>query len=158
MGDAPGWLADVAGVDSTIEGVLGLRAEAKGAFDLLWNGLYDPARLDPRLTELCRLRVAQLVRADAELGRREPAAIEAGLTEEDVAELSRWPTTERFGPAERAALAYTELFVMDPSSVTDEMAADVLEHLGAPGGAALSIALSTFDARARTCVALGIES
>jgi alkylhydroperoxidase family enzyme len=143
-------------VPSTIEEVLGLRAEAKGAFDLLWDGLYDPSRLDPRLTELCRLRVAQLVRADAELVRREPAAVAAGLSEDDVAALSSWPTSERFGPAERAALAYAELFVMDPSSVTDELAADVLEHLGAPGAAALSIALSTFDARARTCVALGI--
>lgn len=141
---------------STIDDVLGLRAEAKQTFDLLWRGLYDPARLDPRLTELCRLRVAQLVQADAELARREPAALAAGLTEDDVAQLSQWPTSERFGPAERAALAYTELFVMDPSSVTDEMAADVLEQLGAPGAAALSIALSTFDARARSCVALGI--
>jgi alkylhydroperoxidase family enzyme len=156
VGDAPGWLADAAGIDSTMDDVLGLRAEAKEAFDLLWSGLYDPDRLDPRLTELCRLRVAQLVRADAELARREPAALEAGLTDDDVAALASWPTSDRFGPAERAALAYAELFVMDPSAVTDAMAADVLEHLGAPGAAALSIALSTFDARARTCVALGI--
>ena len=149
-------MADAAGVTSTVDDVLGLRAEAKQAFDVLWAGLYDPARLDPRLTELCRLRVAQLVRADAELAHRVPAAVTAGLDEADVAALSAWPTSDRFGPAERAALAYAELFVMDPGSITDELAAEVLQQLGPGGAAALSIALATFDARARSCVALGI--
>jgi alkylhydroperoxidase family enzyme len=149
-------LPEKADGETPFDQVFALRPEAAAAFQVLWDGLYDPDRLDPRLTDLCRLRVAQLVGAASEVEVRTPAAVTAGLTEDDVAALPQWPTSSRFGPAERAALCYAELFVMDPSSVTDQQAADVLEQVGAPGAAALSIALATFDSKARMCVALGV--
>ena len=89
--------------------------------------------VDPVLLELCRLRVAMLLGCEAELQVRTPAAAAAGLDEATIAELSRWPTSDRFGSRERACLAFCEQFVIDVATLDDALAAAVADELGADG-------------------------
>ena len=105
--------------------------------------------VDPVLLELARLRVAMLLGNEAELSVRTPTAVAAGLDEATVRELSLWPTSERFGPTERACLDFTEQWVMDVASLSDEQAAAVSAAIGPQGLAHFASALLVLEQRQR---------
>jgi len=113
---------------------------------------------DPVLLELCRVRMATLLGFPAEEARRTTRARAAGLDEETIAELPRWPTSTRFGAPERACLAFAEQFVVDANGVTDELVADLTAHLGAEGCYAFVQALSLVETFQRACLTLGIAT
>ena len=80
-----------------IDSVLADHDDVRRALDDAWQAAWD--RVDPVLLELCRLRIAMLLGCEAEREARTPAAVDAGLDEETVALLARWPTSERFDAA-----------------------------------------------------------
>ncbi|MGH9048506.1 MAG: carboxymuconolactone decarboxylase family protein [Acidimicrobiia bacterium] len=150
------WLPVEAAGDTALDRVFGLTPAAYADFRQVDAALWDPARVDPALTELCRLRIAQLIGCDAELGVRHDQARAAGLTEEKIAELRQWPTSPRYSDIDRAVLNFAEKFVIDASSVDDDDCRALRAHLGDPEIAALTTAVAVFDAMARFRVALGI--
>jgi len=150
------WLPVEADGDTALDRVFGLTPTAYEAFRDVDGALWDPARVDPALVELCRLRIAQLVGCDAELDVRHDQARDAGLTDEKIAELRRWPTSPRYSHTDRAVLEFAEKFVIDASSVDDGDCQALREHLSDPEIAALTTAVALFDAMARFQVALGI--
>ena len=93
----------------------GLRPAAYDRFRELYGGLWDPTVIDPRILELCRLRIATILGCDAERAIRFGDGVEAGVTEADVAELPRWPTSPSFTATERACIGFAEQYVMDPA-------------------------------------------
>lgn len=120
---------------------------------MFWeDGLVEPVTL-----ELCRLRVAQLLGCEAELAHRFAPAVEAGLTEAQVAALARWPTAPELDDGHRACLTIAERFVQDPHGLTDDEAAAARAHLGDAGLVALLEALALFDGFTRFRVLLGVE-
>jgi hypothetical protein len=74
------WLADRAPGSTPFEQTLGLRPELLELYRAFYAELWSSGLVDPALLEVCRLRVAQLHRANGELGVRYEAAREAGLT------------------------------------------------------------------------------
>ena len=84
-----------------------------------------------------------------------PAAA-AGLDDEKVAQLSQWPSSPLFSAAERAALGFAEIYVIDPGAVTDAQCASVTEHFTPSEVAVLTTAIAVFDAMARFQVALAV--
>jgi len=112
---------------------------------------------DPMLLELCRLRMATLLRSPGELARRNDRARAAGLTEDRIAELPSWPTSSHFTARERACLSVAEQFVIDANGVTEAQIADVTHHLGAVGCYAFVQALSTLETFQRACLTLGVD-
>jgi alkylhydroperoxidase family enzyme len=115
----------------------------------VWSGV-----LDPVLLELCRVRVATLLRDDVGSSLRTPAAARAGVTDDLLEDLPNWPVSSRFGRRQRAALAFTELFVIEPHAVTDDMCAELLATVTAAEATALTMAIALFDATSRSRVAL----
>jgi alkylhydroperoxidase family enzyme len=113
------------------------------AWDAAWTSV------DPVLLELCRLRIAMLLDCPAELAARTPAAVTAGLDEAMVAALSGWPYDERFGPRERACLAFAEQFVIDVAGLDDATAFAVRDALGEDGLADFVNALLVVEQRQR---------
>jgi alkylhydroperoxidase family enzyme len=105
--------------------------------------------VDPALLELCRVRIAMLLGCSAEAQARTGVAIACGLDESMVADLASWPTSPRFGPKERACLAYCEQFVIDVAGLGDELALAVAEHLGPQGLADFTAALLVLEQRQR---------
>lgn len=104
-----------------------VRTAMDDAHELAWRST------DPRLLELCRVRTAQLLGCAAEVSARTPAATEAGLDEETVAAVAAWPTSPRFDARDRAALAFTEAYLIDVASLSDDTAAALRDHLGDAG-------------------------
>jgi alkylhydroperoxidase family enzyme len=116
------------------------------------------AENDPVLLELCRIRMATALGFTWEQSRRTERARAAGLTEEKVADLPAWPTSDRFSPTERAVLMLAEQFVMDANAVTEEHVADVTAHLGPEGCYAFVQAVSVVETFMRACLTLGIDA
>jgi AhpD family alkylhydroperoxidase len=82
-----------------------------------WVGMAWPLRHDPTtsrgLRELIIMRVAQLTRAAYEWVAHHPAARKFGVTDEQLATLRDWPTSEHFGDVEREVLALTDAIIRD---------------------------------------------
>jgi len=150
------WLPVEADGDTALDRVFGLTPAAYEAFREVDGALWDPARVDPALVELCRLRIAQLMGCDAELDVRHDQARDAGLTEEKINQLRQWPTSPRYSDTDRAVLNFAEKFVIDASIVDDDDCAALRAHLSDPEITALTTAIALFDAMARFQVALGI--
>jgi alkylhydroperoxidase family enzyme len=150
------WLAKQAEGEAPLDTVYGLLPEAYERHKALVDHIWQPGLIDPVVLELCRLRIAQIVRSDRELAQRMPAAADAGLTEDKIGRLTQWPTADDFTPAERAALCFAEMYVIDPGSVTDAMAADVTAHFTPSEVAVLTTGIAVFDAISRFQVALAV--
>jgi alkylhydroperoxidase family enzyme len=73
-------------------------------------------------------------------------------------EVPHWRDSEAFTPVERAVLGYAEAMTHTPPSVTDEMAASLLDQLGAAAMVELTAFIALANMNARGNVALGIES
>src|SRR5262249_30897644 len=82
------------------------------------------------------------------------AAVDAGLTEEKISELPRWPTSAAFSATERACLGLAEQYVIDVSAVSDADTEPVLELVGAAGLYGFVQALWVLDESIRLDLAL----
>jgi alkylhydroperoxidase family enzyme len=152
----PGWLPEAAPGTTALDRVFGLCPDLYADYRAFLALFWTRDTVGPVVLELCRLRVAQLLRCEGELRLRYRPARAAGLEESKIAMLERWPTAPAFTVAERACLAYAEQFVLDAHGVTDAQAADVTEHLGAAGLVALTEALALFEGFARFRQVLGV--
>lgn len=118
--------------------------EIAAAHDTLYQSLWTQPHLPPAILELCRLRLAQLHRCALELQRQEYAILD------DKREyLTHWDTDSRFSDAERACLAFTEVYAMDTQAITDELAEAVKRHVGDAGLVLLVEALGILDGMTR---------
>jgi len=63
--------------------------------------------------------------------------------------LTRWESDNCFSVAERACLAFTEVYAMDVQALTDEQADAVKTHFGDAGLVLLVEALGIFDGMTR---------
>jgi alkylhydroperoxidase family enzyme len=117
--------------DDVVASVLADHPDVRTSLEVAWRAAWEV--VDPVLLELCRLRIAILLDCPVEWAARTPAAVAAGLDENSVGELARWPTSPRFGRRERACLAFTEQFVIDVASLDDASAGAVRDELGEEG-------------------------
>lgn len=109
--------------------------------------------LPPGLLELCRLRIAQLLGAEAEFAWR--LGPEVPDLEAKVTALSAWPTDPRFSATDRAALAFAEQFVLDVQALDDPTCAAVVDEVGDAGLSTLAIGVGLAEAMTRAAVVLG---
>jgi alkylhydroperoxidase family enzyme len=130
-----------------LDRVWGLRPEYFAIFMGDFNA--SLRRMDPVLVELARIRLAQLVESDFDQSLRYQRAVAAGLTEEKIAALADYPTSDMFDDRERAVLEFTEQFAMQSSSISDEDCLRLQQHLTAREFIYLTKALSTADQFAR---------
>jgi alkylhydroperoxidase family enzyme len=107
------------------------------------------ARVNPILLELCRMRIAELVESAFDHSLRYTPAGEAGLTEEKLNAISHYPDSNRFSERERAVLEYTEQFVIQSSSISDDDVTRVQAHLKPDEFIYLTKALGVMDQFAR---------
>lgn len=139
-------------------GTLGLFPALRTSYEDYFTRLWEPRVLPAAVTELCRLRIAQLHECDSELAVRSRPAVAAGLSEDKVARLEHGSGDGAFDPVESASLQYAEQFVMAPGSVTDAERQELTKLLGEPGLVGLAMACAVFDGFARFQVVLGTHT
>ena len=103
---------------------------------------------DSRLLDLCRLRLAQMVGARAEI---------AGVDERLLAELEDWRSSSAFSERERAALSFAEQYHVDHKGITLGQKEALAGHLSHREVANFVWALHMNDAYARVLSLLDIE-
>lgn len=148
------WLPDLPAGDTEWERVRALFPAAFDAVADLQRTVWDS--FDPVVLELCRLRIAALLRFAPGLELRSERARAAGLDEEKIAALASWPTSALFSDAERCCLALAEQFLIDANGVTDQLVDDVLAHWSPADCHTLANAISAFETFQRGCLTLGI--
>jgi len=116
------------GSTSTDSPLAALDPHVYGPLEELVQAL-DGVGLDPELLELCAARIELMIGGEAS---------------------ARAPQDDR----ERVVLAFAEQYVLDAHGVTDELCAELNAHLSPPELAALTTAIATLEALARSRVAL----
>jgi AhpD family alkylhydroperoxidase len=81
-----------------------------------------------------------------------------GLDLEKVREVMRWRDSGVFSPVEREVLAYAEAMSSTPLTVTDEMVASLLGHLGEEALVELTMMIAIENERARFNSAAGLQA
>ena len=118
-----------------------LAADHHRIFDELWS-----SRVDARILELCRLRMATILgNTRAWVEPRSPAAVAAGLDESLVSTLADWPTHPGFDHPTKVCLGLAEQYVIDVHGISDTQVADVEAAIGADGVITLTTALATWE-------------
>ena len=107
----------------------------------------DGAGLDPQLLGMCAARIEQMVGGEPSDPVRVPQA--PRLTPPNTQSPSA-PAGAPRDSRERAVLAFTEQYVLDAHGVTDELCAELNGCLSPPELAALTTAIATFEALARS--------
>ena len=127
-------------------------AAAVGGFDqAVWN-----SSLDWRLHELVRMRIAMINECTVCLGWRTPMAVEAGVTDDDLATVAN-PTDARFSPAESVAIEYAERFCTDSARIDDAFMARLNEQFEPGEVVELTLVIAKYLAMGRFMQVLGLD-
>ena len=131
---------------------LAVAGDAAAPFEDVWRAIWNQPHVPASTLELCRLNLARLHRADAELAMRMPLA--QRLPGEKIASLLRedWTADPRFSETERAVLNFTEWYHVSPQSIPDDVAGEVIARIGQSGFVALIEALGFIDGRIRVAL------
>lgn len=134
---------------NTLSQALKAGGEMTQAYDAVWNMFWQQDYIPPSLLELCRLRLAQLHRASAELGIRQIPASAADEAKIQSLLNGTWLKDTNFSAGELAALEFTEIYGQDASALSDENADSIKRHYGEAGLVCLIEALGFIDGRIR---------
>ena len=127
-------------------------ASAVGGFDqAVWN-----STLDWRLHELVRMRVAMINECTVCLGWRTPMAVEAGVTDEDLAAVTD-PADPCFSPAESVAIEYAARFCADSARIDDAFMARLNEQFDPGELVELTLVIARYLAMGRFMQVLGLD-
>ena len=122
---------------------------------------YDQAvwssTLDWRLHELVRMRVAQINQCAVCLSWRTPQAVEAGITEELLANVHRASERPDFTPAEKVAIEYAARFCTDSANIDDDLLRRLGEHFDSGEIVELTLVIGKYLALGRFMQVLGLD-
>jgi AhpD family alkylhydroperoxidase len=122
---------------------------------------YDQAvwasTLDWRLHELVRMRVAQINQCTVCLDWRTPQAVDAGVTDELLANVHRADELPAYTPAERVAIEYAARFCTDSAGIDDGLLARLGEHFDSGEIVELTLVIGKYLALGRFMQVLGLD-
>jgi AhpD family alkylhydroperoxidase len=121
------------------------------------NDAVNASRLDWRLHELVRMRVAVINGCQTCLTWRTPEAIDAGVTEELLAGVADWRSTPDYTDAERVALEFAELFCTDSTAISDDLMARLERHFDAGEIVELALVIGKYLSQGRFMQVLGLD-
>jgi AhpD family alkylhydroperoxidase len=110
-----------------------------------------------RLKSLAMLRTAQLVGCEWCLDFGSKLAVDGGVPEDDLRELSLWRSSARFDAVDKLVLEYAEAMTRTPSAVTDELFAQLREHFDEKQMVELTMTIALENMYSRSNWAFGIE-
>jgi AhpD family alkylhydroperoxidase len=113
--------------------------------------------VDSRLKYLAKLRTAQLTGCEWCLDFGSRLAVDSGIPEDDLRELSIWRKSQRFSELDRLAIEYAEAITRTPVEVDDELFARLRRHFEERQIVELTMAIAVENLYCRTNWALGIE-
>jgi AhpD family alkylhydroperoxidase len=145
-----------AGDEPEVVRALGLRPELANAVTTYDQAVWD-SRLDWRLHELVRMRVAQINQCTVCLSWRTPQAVEAGVTE-DLLLGVQWASQDpAYTPAEKVAIEYAERYCTDSAAIQDELIDRLRQHFDSGEIVELTLVIAKYLAFGRFMQVLGLD-
>lgn len=102
------------------------------AFNHAWDVFFRQGVTPHAIKELCRLYISKSVDCEYCGGQRSVAAQQEGATELQVDEILDFERSERFDPAQRAALEWAQAIAWDPALAADDLWVRLHEHFTEP--------------------------
>jgi AhpD family alkylhydroperoxidase len=121
------------------------------------NAAVGASTLDWRLHEVLRMRIAEINGCQTCLTWRTPDAIDAGVTEDLLADVRSWRASAQFTPAEQVALEFTELFCGDSVRISDDLITRLEEHFDAGEIVELALVIGKYLSQGRFMQVLGLD-
>jgi AhpD family alkylhydroperoxidase len=121
------------------------------------NAAVFASSLDWRLHELLRMRVAVINGCRTCLTWRTPEAVDAGVTEELLAAVEGWRTSDLFSDGERVALEFTELFCTESVAISDELMESLERHFDSGQIVDLALVIGKYLSQGRFMQVLGLD-
>jgi AhpD family alkylhydroperoxidase len=115
-------------------------------------------RLDANLASFAAMAAAATIGCSFCLDLHYFMTHDKGLDETKAREVPRWRESDVFTPVERRVMEYAEAMCRTTPTVTDELAAALLEDLGPAGLVELTARVGLMNLNARSNVALGIRT
>lgn len=125
-------------------------------FVRLGNVILNPEFIDPKLRELAILRVGNLLKSEYEFTKHVTIGLEAGITKDQINELSNWTASKKFTDIERAVLRYTDEVTLNVK-VSDSTFANVKSFFNDQAIVKLTATIGYYGMVSRILVALQIE-
>jgi alkylhydroperoxidase family enzyme len=123
-----------------------------------FNLYRDPNRLlDPVLRELGQTRAGWLRGSQFVFSQHCKSCRTLGMSDEKIAAISYWSTSEHFDEVERIVLAYTDALVESNGRVPDELFAKLRAHLSDEQILELTYITAMYEMHAIICRALRLE-
>jgi alkylhydroperoxidase family enzyme len=102
------------------------------AFNRAWDVFFRQGVTPHAIKELCRLYISRSVDCEYCGGQRSIVAQREGTTEMQVDEILDFERSERFDPAQRAALEWAQAIAWDPALAGDDLWQRLHEHFTEP--------------------------
>jgi alkylhydroperoxidase family enzyme len=106
--------------------------EVMKAFNRAWDVFFRQGVTPHAIKELCRLYISKSVDCEYCGGQRSIVAQREGTTEMQVDEILDFERSERFDPAQRAALEWAQAIAWDPALAADDLWPRLHEHFTEP--------------------------
>ena len=121
--------------------------------------LYQSAKrkLDPKLRELGQTRAGFARGSQFVFSQHCKSCRSVGLSEEKIAAIPGWASSDAFSPEERAVLAYTDALVLEGGRVQDETFRRLQTFLSDEAILELTYITCTYEMHATICRALRLE-
>ena len=106
--------------------------EVMKAFNHAWDVFFRQGVTPHAIKELCRLYISKSVDCEYCGGQRSVVAQQQGATELQVDEILDFERSDRFDPAQRAALEWAQAIAWDPALAADDLWLRLHEHFTEP--------------------------
>lgn len=123
----------------------------------LYNKAVDDSTLDWRMHELVRMRVAQINACAVCLGWRMPQGVAAGVTEDLLAGVADYRSSDAYTPLEKVALEYAERFCTDSAAIDEDLIDRLSEHLDAGEIVELTLLIGKYVSQGRLMQVLDLD-
>lgn len=114
-------------------------------------------KLDPKLRELGQIRAGYARQSQFVFSQHCKSCRSVGLSEEKIAAIPGWASSDAFSPEERAVLAYTDALVLEGGRVQDETFRRLQTFLSDEAILELTYITCTYEMHATICRALRLE-
>jgi 4-carboxymuconolactone decarboxylase len=125
-------------------------------FIRLGNSLLSKTTLSPKLREIAILRIAKLTGSDYEWTQHIAIALEFGVSQQQINDISQWVRSPNFSDEERTVLQYTDEVTVDVK-VTDKTFDALRKYLNEDNIVDLTISIAYWGMAARILVALQVD-
>ena len=120
------------------------------------NALRDESELDPKLRELAILAVGHATGSEYEIAHHQSHAIRAGATQQQIADVADYESSDAFNDAELAVMQLARESTLQVH-VSGQRWADARAHLSAKQIVELCMTIAWYNSGVRIMGSLGIE-